>query len=71
MYTVNPGDRLQLRKAHPCGSDEWLVYRIGADVGLRCAGCGRRVLLPNATLQKRIKKIISAGAASPPEGECT
>jgi hypothetical protein len=54
-------DVVQLRKPHPCGSLEWTVVRIGADIGLRCQTCGRRVLLPRRTLEKRLKKFISRG----------
>ncbi len=52
------GDRVQLRKAHPCGSLEWTVYRVGADIGLRCAGCGRRVMLTRSEFTKRLKQIV-------------
>ena len=48
-------DRLRLRKQHPCGSYEWTVTRLGADIGLECAGCGRRVLLTRRELAKRLK----------------
>ena len=56
------GDRVRLRKPHPCGSYEWLVVRLGADIGLKCAGCGRRVLLPRSEVERRIKQIVSRGA---------
>jgi hypothetical protein len=58
------GDQVRLRKPHPCGSYEWRVYRLGADVGLRCLGCGRRVMLSRAEIEKRVKVIVSRGAAS-------
>jgi hypothetical protein len=58
-------DVVQLRKPHPCGSYEWSVVRIGADIGLRCLICGRRVLLPRRTLEKRLKKFISRGPTAP------
>ena len=48
-------DRLRLRKQHPCGSYEWTVTRLGADIGLECLGCGRRVLLTRRELAKRLK----------------
>lgn len=48
-------DRLRLRKQHPCGSYEWVVTRLGADIGLECKGCGRRVLLTRRELAKRLK----------------
>lgn len=55
---INVGDRVQMKKPHPCGSDEWLVYRIGADIGLRCAGCDRRVLLARSDFFKWLKKRV-------------
>lgn len=48
-------DRLRLRKLHPCGSYEWIVVRLGADIGLECQGCGRRVLLTRRELSRRLK----------------
>jgi hypothetical protein len=50
-------DIAQLRKPHPCGSYEWKIVRLGADIGLECLGCGRRILLPRRTLAKRLKKL--------------
>ncbi len=58
------GDRVRLRKPHPCGSYEWLVVRLGADIGLRCLGCGRRVLLSRSEVEKRIKMIVERGSGS-------
>lgn len=58
MQQIDMGSRVQLRKAHPCGSDEWVVYRLGADIGLRCVGCGRHVLLSRSELAKRLKRVL-------------
>jgi hypothetical protein len=55
-------DRVRLRKPHPCGSTDWRVVRLGADIGLKCEGCGRRVLLPRSEAEQRIKQILSRGA---------
>ncbi|MFC1878402.1 DUF951 domain-containing protein [Chloroflexota bacterium] len=52
-------DVVRLRKPHPCGSFEWKIYRLGADIGLECLSCGRRVLLPRRTLARRLKSIVS------------
>ena len=49
---------LRLRKPHPCGSYDWKVTRLGADIGLECLGCGRRVMLTRRELKRRIKKIL-------------
>jgi hypothetical protein len=56
---VRVGDRVRLRKPHPCGGYEWAVTRIGADIGLRCLTCGRRVLLPRSKFEKRVKRMLT------------
>ncbi|MCL4266755.1 MAG: DUF951 family protein [Anaerolineae bacterium] len=55
---VHVGDIVRLRKPHPCGSYDWEVVRIGADIGLVCQKCGRRVLLPRGDFNKRLKTFI-------------
>jgi len=55
---VQLNDLVRLRKPHPCGSYEWRVVRIGADIGLKCQACGRRVLLDRRTFKKRVKTVI-------------
>lgn len=55
---VQVNDLVRLRKPHPCGSYEWRVVRIGADIGLKCQVCGRRVLLDRRTFKKRVKTVI-------------
>lgn len=58
------GDVVRTRKAHPCGSDTWQVTRTGADIGIRCTGCGRHVFVPRVKLELRIRAFVSRG----PEG---
>ena len=52
-------DILRLRKPHPCGGYEWKIVRLGADIGLECLQCKRRVLLTRRELFRRLKVIIS------------
>ncbi len=60
MYIeVHLGDRVRLRKKHPCGNDEWDIVRLGADIGLVCCRCGRRVLLPRGEFNKQMKAIVA------------
>ena len=54
---IQVGDRVRLRKPHPCGGFTWEVVRVGADIGIRCTTCGRRVMLPRAKLEKQVKAI--------------
>jgi hypothetical protein len=59
------GDTVRLRKKHPCGSYEWEITRLGADIGIKCRGCSRRLLIPRGDLERRIKVIVSRSEQSP------
>jgi hypothetical protein len=52
-------DYVRLRKPHPCGSYEWTVIRLGADIGLECKGCQHRVMLTRRELAKRMKENLT------------
>ena len=56
---IKLGDIVRLRKAHPCGSYEWGVVRVGADIGLKCLKCQRRVLLERGVFERRVKEFVS------------
>jgi hypothetical protein len=55
------GDVLRLRRPHPCGGSDWLVDRLGADIGLRCTTCGRHVLLERRTVERRVATFVERG----------
>ena len=54
-------DLIALRKAHPCGSFEWRVTRLGADIGLACAGCGHRILMDRLDVERRFTEYLARG----------
>ncbi len=56
---VHLGDEVRLRKPHPCGSLYWTVVRLGADIGLVCHKCQRRILLPRSQFERRLKVFLS------------
>ena len=58
MDELQLGDLVQMRKTHPCGSDKWTVIRVGADIKIRCSGCGRIVMMDRADFTTRMKKVI-------------
>lgn len=63
------GDVVKLKKAHPCGGFTWTVVRLGADIGVKCQTCGRRVLLPRRDLERRVKTFVTqAGDTENPPG---
>ena len=57
IIKFSPQDTLTLKKKHPCGSDTFLVMRVGSDVRIVCKGCGRDLTLPRTTLEKSIKRV--------------
>ena len=59
-------DIVRMRKPHPCGGYEWRVVRLGADIGIKCLTCGRRVLLPRSEFERRLKAIVHKAAESGP-----
>ncbi|MDR3051146.1 MAG: DUF951 domain-containing protein [Oscillospiraceae bacterium] len=62
MDSLLLGDLVQMRKTHPCGSDRWRIIRVGADIKIKCVGCGRIVMLERAEFLKRMKKLLERGA---------
>lgn len=55
-------DVVRLHKKHPCGGDTWQVVRVGADIGLVCQTCGRRVMLTRVEAEKQVKgKVVDSG----------
>jgi hypothetical protein len=55
---VRPGDILQMKKNHPCGSSTFLVLRSGMDFKIRCTKCGHEIMVPRLKCEKNIKKIL-------------
>ena len=55
---IQLGDIARMRKAHPCGSTDWEVIRVGADIKIKCLGCARIVMLERPAFEKRLKKIM-------------
>jgi len=53
------GDIVRLRKKHPCGSFNWMITRLGVDIGIVCQGCGRRIMIPRSTFVKKAKMIVN------------
>lgn len=64
--TIRIDDVVQMRKTHPCGGDIWRVVRLGADIGIRCLRCGRKVLLPRSEFERRVKKIVESALEPTP-----
>lgn len=55
------GDQLELMRPHPCGDRRWQVVRLGADIGLVCLRCGRRVLIARRDVERRFRGFVVRG----------
>ena len=58
MEEILLGDVVRMRKPHPCGRDQWTVIRTGADIKIRCSGCGRIVMMDRESFLKRRRQLI-------------
>ena len=58
MQDIQLGDVVQMKKGHPCGGNEWLVIRTGADIKIRCRKCERVVMMDRVVFLKRVKKTV-------------
>ena len=61
VLEIKLGDVVRFKKVHPCGGYDWQVVRLGADIGIKCLKCGRRVLLARSVFERRIKEFITRG----------
>jgi len=61
VMEIKLGDVVRLKKKHPCGSYEWEVVRLGADIRIKCLKCKRRVLLERSIFERRVKAFVSRG----------
>ena len=53
------GSIVMMKKAHPCGSNEWEIIRVGADIKIKCVACSRSIMMPRIEFNKKLKKIIN------------
>ncbi len=57
-FDYNLSDHVLMKKQHPCGSFEWEIIRMGADIKIKCTGCSRIVMMPRSKFEKGIKKVV-------------
>ena len=51
-------DIVQMKKPHPCGENRWKIIRMGADIRIKCEGCGHSVMIPRRDFSKKMKKVL-------------
>ncbi len=58
------GDIVEMKKAHPCGTNAWKVIRMGMDIRIKCTGCQHSVMIPRLEFEKKMKKVILPAAST-------
>ena len=66
---IKIGDLVRMKKKHPCGGDQWQVVRVGADIGIRCQKCQRRVLLERGVFERRVRVVLLEGSGVIDQGK--
>lgn len=56
QYDLN--DQVEMKKPHPCGTNEWTIIRMGADIRIKCNHCGRSILMPRMEFERKLKKVF-------------
>ncbi len=60
-YTL--GTIVEMKKAHPCGTNKWEVVRVGADIKIKCLNCNHTVMLPRVEFNRKLKKVLEEKGA--------
>ena len=58
VMDLNVGDRIEMKKPHPCGCKNFTLLRVGMDFKIQCEGCGHQVMVPRKKVEKNIKKVL-------------
>ncbi|MBS7020891.1 MAG: DUF951 domain-containing protein [Firmicutes bacterium] len=53
------GSIVTMKKEHPCGTNEWEIVRVGADIKIKCRNCGRCIMMPRMEFNRKLKKVLS------------
>ncbi|WP_085522444.1 DUF951 domain-containing protein [Tuberibacillus sp. Marseille-P3662] len=56
--TFQLNDVVEMKKPHPCGENKWQIIRMGADIRIKCVGCGHSVMMPRSQFRKKFKKVL-------------
>ena len=59
MNEYKVGSIVVMKKQHPCGTNEWEITRVGADIKIKCLACGRSIMIPRIEFNKKLKKVVT------------
>ncbi|HLR92531.1 MAG TPA: DUF951 domain-containing protein [Atopostipes sp.] len=58
--TYDLHDIVEMKKPHACGENSWEIIRMGADIRIKCQGCGQLVLMPRREFNRKYKKVLES-----------
>ena len=64
IIPLRAGDRVKLKKNHPCGGATFSVIRVGAEVRIKCETCQRDMTVDRIKLEKSIRQLIHSESES-------
>ena len=56
-YKLN--DKVIMKKPHACGTNEWIIIRVGVDIKLKCSNCGHEIMMDRLEFEKKLRRIIN------------
>jgi len=56
--TYDLHDIVEMKKQHPCGENRWEIIRMGADIRIKCLGCGQLVMMPRREFNRKMKTVL-------------
>jgi hypothetical protein len=59
-----------MKKAHPCAarSKRFQIVRVGADIKIKCLGCGSVIMLDRDDFNGKIRKVLAHHEGPIPSG---
>lgn len=56
IYKLN--DKVVMKKPHACGTNEWLITRVGVDIKIKCIHCNREIMMDRLEFEKKLRRVI-------------
>ena len=51
--------RVIMKKPHACGTNEWLITRVGVDIKIKCIHCNREIMMDRLEFEKKLRRVIN------------
>lgn len=54
-------DEVEMKRPHPCSSHSkrFQIIRLGADIKIRCLGCGNTLMIDRDSFNHKVKKVLA------------